>query len=210
MLAEGGRTGDDERSEMTSPAARNLIYGQAVFFCFLVACMVVSGQGFSHNRGFSFFGGNRSTVVLYALGFALAAVFFGRAALHLERAGGPGSRRLAGGLRIVIVLLLVDLSTPDTLNQFFYDIHIAASTLLFGFQMFFAVWVAWRVTWSIPGWSLLGAQFVAGISAGLSQLHLIAMLGESILVFQLAFGSLLVLAAAMLDPAEPVREIREY
>ena len=70
-----------------SPAVRNLIQGQAVFFFFLLACMLVSGQGFGHNRGFSFFGANGRTVVLYALGFALAAVFFGRAALELDAPG---------------------------------------------------------------------------------------------------------------------------
>jgi hypothetical protein len=190
-----------------SRAVRNLIYGQTVFFCFLVACMLVSKKGFGDNRGFSFFGGDKRTVVLYALGFALASVFFGRAALELERVGTQAARRLAAGLRIVIVLLLIDLCTPDTVNQAFYDAHIAGSVLLFGFQMFFAVWVAARVARSVPGWTLVGAQFVAGVSAGLSQLHWIAALGESILVFQLAFGALFVLAAAtvdpVLEPAEP-------
>src|SRR5579862_5788762 len=184
-----------------SRAARNLIYGQTVFFCFLVACMLVSGKGFGDNRGFSFFGGDARTVVLYAIGFALASVFFGRAALELERVGGQAARRLATGVRIIIVLLLLDLCTPDTVDQAFYDAHIAGSVLLFGFQMCFAVWVAARVVRSVRGWTLLGAQFIAGISAGASQLHWIAALGESILVFQLALGSLLVVAAATVDPA---------
>ena len=194
-----------------SPAARNLIYGQVVFFCFLVACMVVTGQGLGHNRGFSFFGGHGSTIVLYALGFTLAAVFFGRAASQLERVDGTDCQRLATGLRIVIVLLLVDLCTPDTVDQFFYDLHIAASAILFAFQMFFGIWVASRVSNSIPGWTLVGAQFLGGIAAGLSQLHLIAILGESILVFQLAFGGLLVHAAAALEPGRDAqRELSEF
>ena len=179
-----------------SAAARSLVYGQVAFFCFLFLCMLVSGEGLGHNHGPSFYGSNDRTFILYALGFAFSAFFFGRAAVLLERTGGPVDRRLATGLRVLIVLLLLDLSTPDTVSHAFYDAHIASSVALFLFELSFGLWVAARMTRSLGGWAMLGTQFAGGVFAGLSQVHAIALLGESILVFQLAFGTLLVTATA--------------
>ena len=182
-------------------AARNLIYGQVAFFCFLFLCFLVNGSAFGHNHGFSFYGSNDQTFVLYALGFAGAAFFSGRAATCAERIGGETGVRLATGIRTLIALLLLDLSTPDTIDQFFYDAHIVASVLLFLFELAFGLWLMVRVVWSVSGRLLLGCQFLAGVSAGLSQVHWLSLLGESILVYQVAFGVLLAVAATALEPA---------
>src|SRR6266699_4090815 len=116
-----------------SAAARNLVYAQIAFFGFLLLCVAITDAGLAHNHGFSFYGSHPSTLVPYALGFVTCSWLLARAATQLDREGGESKTRLALGLRIVVLLLLFDLLTPDTVNSAFYDAHIAASVLLFLF-----------------------------------------------------------------------------
>jgi hypothetical protein len=167
-----------------SGASRQLLYGQLCFFGFLILCGLVDGAGFSGNHGFSYYGGHAETIVPYGLAFGSLCFFVARAALLV----GPGP--LAPALRGLVVLLVLDVATPDTINAAFYWGHVAASTLLFLYALALAAWLA-RDT--LTG-ALLAVQFVAGLIAMFSQMQLISALSIGILAFQLTFGTLLVIA----------------
>src|SRR6266536_343992 len=113
-----------------SHAARSLLYAQIAFFGFLLLCVAITDAGLSHNHGFSFYGGNPSTLVPYALGFVVCSWLLAHGANQLELEEGETNARFALGLRLLVLFLLLDLLTPDTINTFFYDAHIVASTLL--------------------------------------------------------------------------------
>ena len=181
-----------------SQATRSLLYAQIAFFGFLLLCVAITDAGVSHNHGFSFYGGHTSTLVPYALGFLASAWLLARAAGEVERDGGEANTRFALGLRLVVLFLLLDLLTPDTVNAFFYDAHIVASVLLFLCQAVFGLWVAARFTTGRAAASLYVLQIAGGIVAGLSQLQWIGLLSPGILIFQLSFGLLLLASTAEL------------
>jgi len=191
-----------------SVAARSLVSAQIAFFGFLLLCIAITDDGVAHNHGFSFYGSHPSTLVPYALGFLVCSGLLARAATLLDREGGELNTRLALGVRIVVLLLLFDLLTPDTLNSFFYDAHIVASVLLFLFEAAFGLWIVTRVALNQATGFLYALQIAGGIFAGLSQLQWIGLLSEGILVFQLCFGVLLV-AAVTETPAAELHSPRE-
>jgi hypothetical protein len=184
--------------------ARNLAYGLTMFAVSLAACIAMTADGVTHNHGWSFYGSNDATLVPYAVGFVACCAFFWRAAAMLSASGAD---EVAAGVRLLVGFLLLDLLTPDTLNAFFYWAHVAASVLLFLFEFAFAAALAFR---TLPGTAragaaraLFGAQFAGGLLAMLSQLELVPALSEGMVVFQAAFGALLVLAASSLRAALP-------
>jgi hypothetical protein len=178
--------------------ARLLLAAQLAFWGSILLCALITDEGFSHNHGPSFYGGRWSTIVPYGVGFVAAAGLMARAATLLERSGGDDERRLAAAIRLLVVLLLADLLTPDTVNQFFYDAHIVASVALFLFQALLGLWLVVRIARG-PGYTALYAtQIAGGLIAGASQAQWIGLLAPGIVVFQLAFGVLLVAATAEL------------
>ena len=121
--------------------------------------------------------------------------------IAVPRPSSSGARRtrlvdedaaLARCLRINVVLLLFILLTPDTIDQAFYVAHIVASVALFLFQAIVGLWLVTRTHSSLV-LQLYVVQIAAGLVAGASQAQWIGLLSPGILVFQLAFGALLVL-----------------
>lgn len=173
---------------MTS-VGRLLLRAQLAFWACVVACFAVDGGGLSHNHGFSVYGGRPATIVPWAIGFVIAAYFILRGAALLDE----DDRSLAQCLRVTVALLLSVLFTPDTVDQLFYDAHVAASIALFLFEAVVGLWlVRCAHVRAVP--QLYVIQIAGGIVAGLSQLQWIGLLSPGILVFQVAFGALLVAA----------------
>ncbi|HEX6762034.1 MAG TPA: hypothetical protein VF094_04465 [Gaiellaceae bacterium] len=177
-----------------SAAARYLLLAQVAFWTAMLFCVAIAHGGLGDNHGFSFFGGRLSTILPYAVGFVVAAALIAHAAKLLERSG---REREATGLRILVVLLLADLLTPDTLGSVFYDAHIAASIVLFLFEAAFGLWLVLAVSAAAAS-QLYATQVGGGLLAAASQLHWAALLSLGIFVFQVAFGALLVTAVASL------------
>jgi hypothetical protein len=77
-------------------------------------------------------------------------------------------------------------------SPLFNTLHIVVSSLLFVFELTLGIWLVVRWDGDIFTWSLLIAQFLAGIVAMLSQLEVTHYLSQSSLAFQLMFGLLLI------------------
>src|SRR5512146_121699 len=168
-------------------ARRLLLLAQLAFWSSVLLCFAVTGGGLGHNHGFSVYGGEWTTILPWAVGIAAAAALIWRAADALMGHDPP----LARCLRINVVLLVFILLTPDSINQFFYVAHIIASVVLFLFQAIVGLWLVLRTRSSLV-LQLYVAQIAAGLVAGASQAQWIGLLSPGILVFQLAFGALLV------------------
>jgi hypothetical protein len=174
-------------------AARLLLKAQLAFWGCVAVCFLLTGGGLSHNHGFSIYGGRVSTIVPWAIGFVIASFYILRAAALLDTT----DRVLGQGLRITVVLLLAVLFTPDTVDRLFYVAHIVASVLLFLFEAILGLWIAHRSEQRAV-LQLYVVQIAGGIVAALSQAQWIGLLSPGILVFQVAFGALLI--AALTEP----------
>jgi len=168
-------------------ARRLLLLAQLAFWSCVLLCFAVTGGGLGHNHGFSVYGGKWTTILPWAVGIAAAAALIWRAADELTDEDPP----LARCLRINVVLLVFILLTPDSIDQFFYVAHIVASVALFLFQAIVGLWLVLRSRSSVV-LQLYVVQIAAGLVAGASQAQWIGLLSPGILVFQLAFGALLV------------------
>jgi len=184
---------------VTAPA-RNLLYAQLGFFACLGGCVALDRRGLWDNHGWSYYGGRSQTAFIYAAGFVLCIVFVVRGVALLDRPSAPAA--FAQALRVLALLLAVDLATPDTVNAFFYDVHIAASAVLFLFEFLFAVWIVGNPFPTRLGRALLALQLAGGLLAMFSQLQALSLLGGGILLFQVSFGALLVAATAHASPVE--------
>ena len=170
-----------------SRAQTLLLQAQLAFWACVALCFVVTGGGLSHNHGLSFYGGRWATIVPWAVGFAACSLLILRAADVLE----ADDRAFARCLRVNVMLLLTILFTPDTVDQFFYVAHIVASTALFLFQAGVGLWLVLRSRRPLT-LQLYMLQMAGGIVAGISQLGWIDLLSLGIVVFQVAFGALLI------------------
>jgi hypothetical protein len=180
--------------------ARNLLYGQLLFFCCLTLCVLIVPQGVSSNNGWSYYGGDPKTIAPYALGFLGCAFFASRAAAALD-AGPHAPRGLGPGLRALVAFFLLDLLTPDVINSFFYVAHIVASVFLFVAELAYGAWLVRLGLGGRTAVVLLGIQFAGGIVAMLSEVQWLGVLSAGILVFQAAFAALLVVATRDFPPA---------
>jgi len=177
---------------MPAPA-RQLLLGQLGFFACLSVCVAIDRAGLNDNHGWSYYGGRSETFLPYMLGFLVLILLLGRSARLLELTGAP---QLAGALRLLALLLLLDLATPDTVNGFFYWAHNVASTLLFLFEFCFGIVLVATAVPSVFGAALFAVQLAGGLIAMCSQLQVLPILGVGILLFQASFGVLLVVATA--------------
>ena len=182
---------------MRSLAVTNLIYAQLSFFFFLTIAIFITTAGFSNNHGLSFYGEHLSTVIPFGAGFVFCDFFLLRAADALPKSQPP-YMKLASLFKVLAVLLLLILLTPDTVDSFFDWSHIITSLILFIFELSFATWLTIRWYSDRLIWTLLTALFLAGVLAMLSQFHVVYYLSEGILSFQLFFGLLLIRSVSRL------------
>lgn len=192
------------RSALSAPA-RVLLLAQLGFVAFLSLCAAIDPTGLEDNHGWSYYEGRGDTVVPYLLAFATFIALVLYAAALLQGSSAPAG--FVTGLRMLPLFLIADLTTLDTVNAFFYWAHDVTSALLFLYELGFAIWIVAVMAPRRLGIGLLAAQFLGGLVAMFSQLHAIPLLGFGILVFQLGFGLVLVVAAAPVRVGEaPVAE----
>jgi hypothetical protein len=183
-----------------SRPARYLLFAQLVFFSALALCAVIRPEGLHDNHGWSYYEERDETIVPYLLGVLGCVLLILYAASLFERSAAPSGFPRA--LRLLALFLLLDIATPDTVNVVFYWAHDLTSALLFLYELGLAIWLV-RTLWPAGlGVGLLGLQFVGGLVAMFSQLHLVSRLGLGIAIFQLSFCVLLVAATARVPESE--------
>jgi hypothetical protein len=176
---------------MQGKIVRNLIYAQVSFFLCLTIDVFITTKAFYGDRGLSFFGEHINTAIPFAMGFILCDFFLLRTARLLPEASANFTSFTAP-LKILAVLLISIVLTPDNLNGLFNVLHDIASSSLFLFELLFSIWLAIRWSNTFFTWLLVVSLFLVGITTGLSELGVASLLSVGSLVYQLIFSILLV------------------
>ncbi|HEY1644915.1 MAG TPA: hypothetical protein VGF75_00840 [Candidatus Saccharimonadales bacterium] len=177
---------------MQRKIVKNLIYAQISFFFCLIIDVVITTKGFSANRGLSFYGEHLDTVIPFAIGFFLCDFFILRAAKLLPELK-PTFEVFIMPFRILALLLILIVLTPDNLNGVFNVLHNTDSSSLFLFELILGGWLVFRWHNTALTKVLLASQFIVGIICGMSEFQFTRYLSESSLAYQLIFSILLVL-----------------
>lgn len=171
------------------------MYAQTSFFIFLLTSVAISTKAFADNRGLSFYGEHVKTFVPFALGFILCDFFLLKVANLLPDINSSLAS-FTWPLRLLSILLISIVLTPDNLNGLFNILHIIASISLFLFELIFSIWLTIKWYNSVISWLLLVAQFLSGILAGLSEFQISKYLSEGSLMYQIFFSTLLIVVLA--------------
>lgn len=169
-------------------ASRKVSYGLAAVFVLLALCVMIRPAGLAANDGLSYFGGFATTIIPYSLAFFLNAFFYWEAARGLNNDHFP-YKYAATSLRVMAVLLIGLVVTPHELVNY---IHTKIGATLFSFQLLLSIWMLIKIA---PSWQNIILVLVEVLS-GLAALYYLpkahGLLLQSQVIFQLAFGLLLV------------------
>jgi CDP-diglyceride synthetase len=176
---------------MKHQSVRYIVYGQICFVAGLALCAALRPHGLSANGGLSYYGSYRETILPYILMLLGPAYFFIKTAELFRQ---PEQHVVHHTLTLMSLLILGVMVTPASLNAFTDGLHRAFGIPLFVSQLLFSGWLAKQLRYD--GWALLLAatELAGGIGAyiWLSPIHGWSL--EAQLVFQVAFGGLLIYA----------------
>jgi hypothetical protein len=184
---------------MTRKVVGNLILGQAVLYVGLLMCVALKPDGLGANDGISYYGIFRQTVVPYAIAI-LGPGYFIWTALRTAAPFAPAPvylRRMANCLAALSVLVVL---TPYSANPVFDWVHTLAGAFLFVLQLLLGLRL---LGWSGgDGWTsgLLLLQFLSGLFCAVYVLPKHGFLLQGEVVFQIAFGALLVRTTRLFVP----------
>lgn len=170
-----------------TPAARDLLFGQLAFWAGVIVCIWIRPEGLSANDGISYFGGFANTLVPYVLAFALAAYGLVSAAGYLQD-GKRVLKVLRLSLYALAILMAGIIIVPRTLYE---PLHIAFGSTIFALQLAIAWLLAFRIYRSWLNTALFALQFLGGVLAAIELVPAEGLLIQSQMVFQFAFGVLL-------------------
>ena len=166
-------------------AIRYLTYGQFGFFFSLVVCVLLSPQGLLANHGFTYYGEHARTVVPYGLAFGVCGLCTLLSTWYLP--DGRPFRVIKFALRLLLPLLCavaITASNQPSLGK----LHVRFGEALFGLQFGMSAWLALDIhkDWRNAAYLLL--LFCSGLASLLAVYNVIPYLIEGQIIFQLAFG----------------------
>lgn len=168
---------------------RYLLYGQYCLYGGILVCIFLKPAGLETNSGLSYYGIYAQTVVPYMFALLGAAVFSLTAARTMTRVA---DRYIRFGLVCFAVLLVGISLTPYSVGEPINLLHTTFGSALFSLQLILTGWLAFWRRRNITTVGLWLIEFLAGIASAayLNPSH--GYLLESQLLFQLAFGTLLI------------------
>lgn len=173
-----------------SDAVRYIIRSQLVLYAGLLVCIALLPAGLHTNDGISYYGIFERTLIPYTLALGGAAYFAWLAADKLTR---PELRYVRFSLFLYTLLVVGIMLTPYSLGRWFDYLHTTFGSALFSLQLLLSFWLVWRLrTWW--AWALAVVELVAGIFSAAYLSPKTGLLLQSQLLFQLAFGALLLLS----------------
>ena len=186
---------------MNNASVRYLIYGQIGFFVCISIAILLAPSGLHANHGLSFYGVTWPTTVLYAIGFFLIGYFSAKATKYFA-SDSVEHKVITKILRLVPWLLFAIYVTPYSVGQWMDDIHSAFGSTLFVLELGLAIWLAFFVLRDRILKFLTITQFAGGLVSFFSLLGFMSLLIQGQIVFQLAFGVLIIRAVAALSEPE--------
>lgn len=177
--------------------ARWVVAGQVLFLAMMAVCWAIQPSRAALERGLSFYGNDRRTVVPYTAAFVLA---IGLTAIGLRR-HRHGGRRLRWAVAALVALMVPIPLTPYRVDTVFDWLHVGSSTVLFLAGLAVGGWLALCRLRRSTAHALFGLQAVAGIAILAAEIGLHAYMIPSEVVFQLVVAALVVLAIRRTAPA---------
>jgi hypothetical protein len=191
----------------------DLVCGQICLSGGLLICIAARPRGLATNNGISYYGTLWQTFVPYAVALLGSAFFTRRALLAIAPAvpaSRPGPRLdLRRTANLLAVLLLAIAVTPYSLGLLFDWVHTVVSTVLFLLQLILAIQLIRWTDGGAPSLCLFFAQLTGALIAARYVLPRHGFLLHGQVLFELAFGGLLIRSATLLQSPrtepDPVR-----
>lgn len=187
---------------MADKVVTDLIRGQACLFGGVLTCVAIKPHGLGANNGISYYGVLWQTLIPYAVAL-LGSAYFTRKALVAAAEAFPDPvymRRMASALAVTTSGLVV---TPYSLGRLFDMTHTTLGGVLFTIQLFLAARLLRWVNGGFLSLFLVFVQLTGGVIAAIYVLPKQGFLIQGQLLFQLAFGALLVRSAYRLPSTIP-------
>jgi hypothetical protein len=182
--------------------AGGLLWGQVCLFGGLLTCIAIRPEGLRVNDGVSYFGTLRQTFVPYVIGL-LGSALVTRRAIRAETTDQPECRRFRRMADLFAWLTLGVVLTPYTVSALFDVAHTTLATALFVAQLILGLQLVRGAPGDRTNLALLLTQLAGGIVAAIYVLPVHGFLIQGQLVFQAAFGALLIRTISTRQP-EPV------
>jgi len=158
--------------------------------------VVLRPAGLGANDGISYYGTYRETFLPYAIGLLGAAYFAVRAIDALS----ADEKMLRLSLKIYAPLIVGIVITPYAAGRWMDYLHTACGSALFFLQLCLSGWLCWRLRWVWWAVTLSFVELAAGIASAVYLNPTHGFLFQAQVLFQLAFGALLVLSLRYLLP----------
>lgn len=176
---------------MKTKAWYSLLYGQIWLYLWLGIAALVRPAGLWTNSGVSYYGTFLATVAPYTIALLGVAYWNWRASAQLT-----SLMWLGRWLRVISICLIGIVITPYTLGRIFDDTHTTLGAILFMIQLIVSGWIAFRTHRRLTTIGLWSIELAAGIVSAIYVYRPDGYLIESQIVFQLAFGAILLIALA--------------
>lgn len=173
---------------MDHQAFRSVLYSQGCFYLGLIVCVIIKPHGLATNDGISYYGIYRETVLPYAFALLGAAYFCLQASGELA---DSHFQLLRNWLKIMAILLAGLVVTPYAAGTWVDYLHTTFGTILFAGQLLFSIWLIWQLHNKVWAIVLTVIEFFAGVASAIYLKPTHGLLLQTQVIFQLAFGALL-------------------
>ncbi len=165
-------------------------------------CVLIKSRGLTINDGISYYGTLLVTIAPYCFGLVGSAYFCWRGTCQLNQDLLKPARYVLVAIAALTVGIVL---TPYTLNAFVSDLHEAIGSTLFVLQLLLSGWFIVRLRYRLELIALTVLEFAAGVACliWLNPKH--GYLIEGQIVFQIAFGILLLYSLPLLLPVRASR-----
>lgn len=180
---------------------RLIALSQVSLFGFLAICCILMPKFlFARNEGgISNFGVHRLTIIPFTLAFALCGIYLLQA-VRLVTVHSKSTRQFRFLLEIFIGILLSLLISTYVykINSAYKNIHIAAGSALFYFELGGACWLALRLVPSQINRLLLGIVIIGFVLGAFTLIGWLHLLFIAQVITGVAFGLLLIHSSEMI------------
>jgi len=169
---------------------RSVLFGQLFFIGGLLVCVILKPEGLAANDGISYYGIYERTFFPYAVGLLGSAYFLARAASSVM---SPALRPLRLSFRTYVPLVVGIVFTPYAAGRYMDYLHTVCGSALFSLQLILSGWLIWQLRYAWWAVALTVMECIAGVLSAVFLRPPHGFLIQSQVVFQLAFGALVLL-----------------
>lgn len=166
-----------------------LVYGHVFGLIGILICIWLEPAGLGTNDGISYYGTHRQTIFPYVVGLGSYGLFYLAASSSLPKSRPFLFTRYM--FRLFALLTMGVMATPYVMGPYIDEVHITLGTVLFASQFLMGIRLVFFVYRDRLNLLLFCLQLASGLLAGVYFIEPHGLLLQSEVLFQLAFGMLL-------------------